>query len=1017
MASAAVLAIFMGGLGIGSLLLGKRADRASRPIQMYSWLELGITCSAAISPFLLDAARFIFVHLGGGFACGPFLGTVIRLALSTLILLAPTILMGGTLPAMARAAETLQDVRRTHLAFLYGMNTLGAVAGICISNFMLFEYFGNRVTLWYACLINGLVVMVARNLSRSDDPASGELPSAAPAEITESLGWTTSRRRYLIAGAAAVVGFAFLFMELIWYRMLGPILGGTTFTFAIILSVALLGIGLGGLLYPAIAARIKPTLLMLSITCASEAILLAIPFAAGDRIAELAWMLKAAQTFGFYGQVGGWMIICLIVVFPASLLAGIQFPLLIALLGEGKREVGKDTGLVYLANTLGSIAGSLAGGFGFLPLLSATGAWRAVVIILAILSVVVLLQRKKRFSPGPILLSVAALALLLLPGPSALWRHSGIGAGRAGALPVTANELIGKQKQQGRNVVWQRDGVESSVALLRVEGYSFSVNGKIDGNIYADTGTQIMGGMLPAMLAQGDRHFCVIGLGTGSTAGWLAALPTTERVDTIELEPDIARVARDCAAANRHALDNPKLRLIFGDGREWLLTTSQRYDLIFSEPSNPYRAGIASLFTKEFYEAAKERLNEGGIFAQWVQAYEIDAEAVCSIYTTLYKVFPSVETWQTQNGDMLLLGSMSPKSGDLERIRRRMAEPVCQQALVSAWRTDTLSGILARYVGGNTLGKTVAQSAMARVNTDDRNGLEFAFARSVGKPNESRVVQLRTLSRELKDTLPSSPNLPIDVESVERQTVIRFANVGSQEQQEKCKRSLALTRFVMEREFEGAEAVWMPAPWEPTDLFETSMLAFALAGSGNPQAEKRIEDVAKYSPAEAAALRGIYAVHSGKKTEDAAGALCESFTLFRTDPWADRKIMEEAIQLAIDLSKSGNAVALKLYDALSEPFAVARLSHEQQLARLRIASATEPSQTNSRSLAMLGTYEPFPIWDNDFLLFRLRCYTELLPSMTSRAQSDWQLFFNNMDLTVRDLVKARQQEETQQIER
>jgi hypothetical protein len=371
-ASAAVLAIFMGGLGVGSAWLGRRADAAAKPLSLYGNLELGVALAAALTPALVWLARTVYVAFGGSVVLGGFGSTVLRLVLSVLVLAGPTVLMGGTLPAAARAVEVEGDARRRAVALLYGANALGAVLGAFASTFVLLEVFGVRLTLWMACLVNVLVGVSARAMSRS---------MRAPVSSAEAGTTSVSKRsaeapRAFVLAAAAAVGFAFFLVELVWYRMLAPLLGGSSYTFGLILSVALLGIGAGGALYAAFGADRRATLFGFAITCALEAVLVAVPYALGDRVAVLALLLRPLGAVGFPGLVLGWAAITAIVAFPAAVLAGYQFPLLIALLGSGRREVGRDVGLAYAWNTAGAIAGSLAGGFGILPLLSAPGAWR-----------------------------------------------------------------------------------------------------------------------------------------------------------------------------------------------------------------------------------------------------------------------------------------------------------------------------------------------------------------------------------------------------------------------------------------------------------------------------------------------------------------------------------------------------------------------------------------------------------------------------------------------------------------
>ena len=251
-ASAAVVAIFLGGLGLGSRILGRRTDSIERPLEFYGKLELGIAASAAVTPALLWLVRQVYLVLGGSLAMGAIMGSVVRLVLSALVLLVPTFLMGGTLPAASRAVETDEDSDRRRMAVLYGANTLGAVVGTALSTFWLLEVLGTRYTLWAACLFNAGIALLAISIGKKivvrDRDGNGETEAgdAAPEPAADDL----APRRFVLA-ASCIVGFAFTLMELVWYRMLAPLLGGSTYTFGLILAVALAGIGLG-------AAALRP---------------------------------------------------------------------------------------------------------------------------------------------------------------------------------------------------------------------------------------------------------------------------------------------------------------------------------------------------------------------------------------------------------------------------------------------------------------------------------------------------------------------------------------------------------------------------------------------------------------------------------------------------------------------------------------------------------------------------------------------------------------------------------------
>ena len=587
-ATAAVLVIFIGGLGACSLLFRRRVDRHASPLRLFANLEIGIAGLAAASPLLIYLAREIYVAMGGSLSLGAVGGTAVRLLLSVVVLGGPALLMGGTLPAVSRAVQTDADASRRLTAMVYGANTAGAFTGALLATFVMLEAFGVRTTIFIAAMVSGLVSVCARLLAPraralqdKGEPRAGD--SDAPSTPASE---RPAQRRFVLV-AAALVGFAFLLMELVWYRMLAPILGGSSYTFGLILAVALLGIGLGALLYRRRAPDRPVTLRSLAITCVLEALFIALPLALGDRVALFALFLSDFRNMGFEWLVMSWSVIAAVVVLPGAVVAGYQFPVLVALLGSGRREVGHQVCQVYAWNTGGAILGSLAGGFVLVPLLTAPHAWRfaaGVLLVVGFASLVShLLYLARRDLYLPLALSAVSVILLCAHGPTAFWRHSPIGAGLVAVRsPTDPNALRDFIHKRQRSVAWERDGLESSVALQQSRGYAFSINGKIDGNARDDVPTTVMLGLLGAVFHPEPRSGLVIGLGSGATAGWLAAVPSIERVDVLELEPAILDVARVCGPINENALDNPRVNIVIGDAREVLLTTSERYDLIMS---------------------------------------------------------------------------------------------------------------------------------------------------------------------------------------------------------------------------------------------------------------------------------------------------------------------------------------------------------------------------------------------------------------------------------------------------
>lgn len=288
-----------------------------------------------------------------------------------------------------------------------------------------------------------------------------------------------------------------------------------------------------------------------------------------------------------------------------------------------------------------------------------------------------------------------------------------------------------------------------------------------------------MSGLLGAILRPEAKRALVVGLGTGSTAGWLGDIPTMERVDVVELEKAVVKVAELCAPVNQNVLSNPRVHVSIADARETLQTTPATYDLIVSEPSNPYRAGVASLYTQEYYRAASRRLTPNGLFVQFVQAYEVDSVTIRTIYATFASVFPVVETWQTNESDLLFVGSREPVRYDADALRKRIEEPPFKQALSKIWRISDLEGVLAHYVANDAFTKHLAGSQNTPLNTDDRNHIEFGFARTVGKASSLKIPELREAARRRGLHRPAIAAGEIDWSRVDEQNLVMDIHLGS----------------------------------------------------------------------------------------------------------------------------------------------------------------------------------------------------------------------------------------------
>ncbi len=799
--------------------------------------------------------------------------------------------------------------------------------------------------------------------------------------------------------AATVVGFAFFLMEMVWYRMLGPILGGTVFTFGLILGIALLGIGLGGAFYGVVGSKRPATLLGFAYTCLAEAVLMILPYALGDRVATLTLMLRPLGLFGFSGLLSGWTLVTLLVVAPAAFVSGVQFPMLIALLGRGRESVGSQIGLAYAFNTIGAIAGSLAGGFGLMPLLTAPGCWRLVACMLGglgLLAWAVTLRRERAWfaSAVPVALALACGFMLRAEGPTAVWRHSPIGVGRVDAESTTsARALRGWMNDERRAVVWEREGVESTVALNTSNGWAFVVNGKIDGSIRGDAPTQVMGGLVGAMLHPEPKDAMVIGLGTGSTAGWLGSVPSISEVDVVEFEPAVLWVARRCLQVNQNVMENPKVRITIGDAREVLVTTKKQYDIVFSEPSNPYRAGIASLFTREYYEAIADRLRDRGILLQWVQAYNVDAQAVRTIYATLGSVFPEVETWELAANDLLLVASKTPLAYDVDHLRNRIAREPFKTALLSSWRAVDVEGFLAHYVAGAGMARAIADAERGRLNTDDQTLVEFGFARTASDRTALSSADIRKTAHARADDRPARLMGDVDLTHLEDEWMAFLTAEETQEEPpdyftaDQKARARAEWLYV-DGDWSRLLASWRTQPREPVGPIELAVMAESLASLGDDRARSYIDKLRNYQPTEADAIAARWMTRR-KSPEQAATFLESAFRRYRRDPWPLPSVMRHAFDTLTDLVSQNPELAERMYQAVSSPF-VGYL-HEDRRAHTMLKLARQ-YELHVPCWETLKVVEPHVPWEEDLLQWRAGCYAPLGNGAAATAQREFQQF-------------------------
>ncbi|MEE8300826.1 MAG: fused MFS/spermidine synthase, partial [Candidatus Tectomicrobia bacterium] len=518
------------------------------------------------------------------------------------------------------------------------------------------------------------------------------------------------------------------------------------------------------------------------------------------------------------------------------------------------------------------------------------------------------------------------------------------------------------------------DGVESSVGVLRTDGYTLLINGKSDGNVTIDAANFVFSGLIGAVLHPEPQTALTIGLGTGLATGWLAEVDGITRVDVIELEKAVVQVADMARDVNFDVVRHPRVNIMIGDGREYLLTTRKRYDLIMSEPSNPYRAGVAALYTTDFYRSASSRLNPDGLFLQWLQGYEVEADTVRTVMATMASVFPYVEVWHLHYHEILLVASMKPVQHDLERVARRTAVEPFRSALAYFWGVSGPVGFYAAYLAGPQLPRTIYQRQPFALNTDDRTLIEFEFARSVGIPSTFSIRDIQRVARRWQiDRPPLQP--PIDERALAEARSVRqlqLRDVVPQEFGDPAAnlRHEARQAFANGHMSAGA-SIWRRQPRTPLMPRELAMLTVALASAGDPQTPALIERLNTVLPAEALLARAIYNFRQND-LDGATTALIGVWTSAPGRQWLFQSLSRWLFDLMMMIAERSTTHGRQLFTVLQTPLPGESMTGRRELIRYQLAKAVD---FPGLCLKAIQPYEPYPYWTEVFLRDRLKCYT------------------------------------------
>ncbi|MEZ6063995.1 MAG: fused MFS/spermidine synthase [Planctomycetaceae bacterium] len=731
-----LLATFMGGMCVGSLLFPRLVSSHRHPLRVYALLELSIGVLGIVLLTAMPLVGRIYVEDFGASSAELFL----RCVISAVCLLPPTILMGATLPAIARWVEA-SPAGISRLGFFYGSNIAGAVFGCLLAGFCLLRLFDMATATYVAASINAGVAFVSFAMAIALPYSDGvrETASRPPGKTAATPLSTSSRFAY---PAILLSGMTALAAEVIWTRQLSLLMGASVYTFSIILAVFLVGLGIGSSIASTVVPRLKNP--QIALGCCQMLLIPAIVWTAITVTRSLPyWPIDVSLATSPWLTFQLDLVRCAWAVSPAACLWGASFPLALASAAAGSRDPGRLVGSVYAANTVGAIAGALCASVLMIAWLGTQDAQRVLVALAGVSALIMFVPLMLQASqPHSRRAAAAMLSVVTLAG-----------TGLSAYVPQIPTGLIA----YGRYLPTYRDepdylyfgeGMNASIAVSEdaMTGVrNFHVSGKIVASSEpADMRLQRMLGHLPALVHPRPRSVLVVGCGAGVTAGSFLPHPEIERIVICEIEPLIPPAAgKYFSRENHHVTDDPRVEIVNDDARHFIMTTTQHFDIITSDPIHPWVKGAATLYSREYFEWCRKRLNPGGVVTQWVPLYETSDAAVKSELATFFSVFPEGTVWSNDIGgegyDIVLLGQSEPTRIDVQALHARLLQNDRQSVRESLAEVkfDTPVDLLLTYAGnGRDLQDWLAD---AELNRDANLRLQYLAGMGLNQYDSVRI--------------------------------------------------------------------------------------------------------------------------------------------------------------------------------------------------------------------------------------------------------------------------------------
>ena len=669
-----VLTSYMAGLALGSYYFGRKADSVKNPIKLYAMLEAGMGIIAFAVPFIFSSLDGIYGFIYRKFSFTGFSLNAVRFILSFLVLIIPTTLMGGTLPVLSKIFAKGRKDMGASTGLLYAVNTLGAVFGCFITGFFLIRNLGVQNSIWIAAVINIAISVIflvfvrpgSKVESQKEDSAVPALKSDYGAKIIGYIKWFF-----------CISGFCALSYEVLWTKSMIFFLPNNTYSFSIMLTTYLAGIAIGSFIFSGVVKKLNGLLTLLGILqflIGISAVFSVIMLYRIDPVIENIWVELGRTWWGFV--LAAFINTSILMLIP-TFLFGAVFPVVIKICLSEMDKTGKTIGTIYSINTAGTIAGSFIAGFILVPIIGITKGLMFIAFINVLAGAAIILLNPRINKTRKITTVSAAMIFIFVCAMV-------VPAGK----PIILYSSAFKRTGEGNKLLYYKEGATSTVSVVRSpEGINML---SVDGGYTAfasigDLQVHLMLSYLPYLLCNDPKNSLVIGYGMGVTAYSLIQ-PQTQRVDCVEIASEELEASRFFSDINHDVLNDPKFHLIIEDGRNYLLMTDKKYDIISSNAVHVKQS--PNLYTTQFYEVCRKRLNPGGVMCQWMPSNWMKEEEFRGLIKSFKNVFPHSCMWYVNPAHYVLIGTDSRLNIDFKLFTEKLNSQKVKSDLEGVFMND-----------------------------------------------------------------------------------------------------------------------------------------------------------------------------------------------------------------------------------------------------------------------------------------------------------------------------------------